>query len=321
LQYLKLKIISSLVVFFLTINLDFILPRLVPGSAAEIFASGTKLPSAAVQLISARLGLNQPLYIQYYMYLKDVFTSWPPYFGISYQYYPEPASVLILSRLPWTLFIICTSLVISFGISFIMVGLTTLRRGGKLEFASIYFSVFLWSMPPFFTGMVLLFVFSVYLKWTPIFGNTGLNAGVGLGYIFSVLRHAILPIITLTMLISGYLYILLRGATQEVLKNDFVLAAKARGFSVKRIAFGYVIRNSLLPIVSLTGYLMAILTSADVLVESVFGYPGVGDLIVDAIYNRDYPVLEGSFFYITVIVIVLSLLSDYISVKLDPRVK
>ena len=124
--------------------------------------------------------------------------------------------------------------------------------------------------------MILIWVFSITLGWLPVFGNSAFNPGSGLSYIGLVAVHAILPILTLTAVVFGQNYFVLRGAAQEALKSDYVLTAKSRGLKDRTIAFGYVLRNSLLPVVSLLGYSLASLISAVVLVESVFGYSGIG---------------------------------------------
>jgi peptide/nickel transport system permease protein len=320
LDFLKRRILISIVVFFAAINLDFILPRLVPGNAAEVFASGTKLPSEAVKLIEARLGLNQPLPVQYIDYLKGIFLNWPPYFGVSFQYYPVQVSNLILIRLPWTILLIGVSFFLSFEISYILAAISSLRRGGKFEFGSLYGSILLWSTPAFWIGMILIWIFGVSLNWLPISGNAGFGAS-GLSYAGSVATHAVLPIITLTAVVFGQNYFVLRGAAQETLKSDYVLAARARGLTDRVISFGYILRNSLIPSISLMGYSMASLLSAVILVEAVFGYTGVGDLVVDAIINRDYPLLEGTFFYITIVVIIGGLIGDFLIFRLDPRLR
>jgi peptide/nickel transport system permease protein len=319
-DFIKRRIITSVVVFFAALNLDFFLPRLVPGNAAEIFAGGTKLPSNAVKLLEIRFGLNQPLYVQYYLFFKGIF-SWPPYFGVSYNYYPITVSNLIAQRLPWTILLIGSSFFLSFYISYILAAFSSMRRGGKFEFGSLYTSILFWSTPAFWIGMILIWVFAISLHWFPVFGNIDFNPGGGMDYIRSVVVHAVLPVITLTAVVFGQNYFVLRGAAQQALKSDYVLTAKSRGLRNRTIAFGYVLRNSLLPVVSLLGYSLASLLSAVVLVESVFGYTGVGDLIVDAIFNRDYPVLEGTFFYLTIIVIIGGLVGDFVLLKLDPRLR
>jgi peptide/nickel transport system permease protein len=311
----------SLVVFFVALNIDFILPRLAPGNAAEIFASGTRVPQQAVLLLERRFGLDQPLYVQYLDYLKNIFLNWPPFFGVSYEFYPTPVTDLIFSRTPWTLLLIGVTMIASISLGYYFAGWASSRRGGKFEHASVYSSIALFSTPPFWIGMVLIWVFAVILKWLPTFGNIDFNPGTGWSYAYSVFVHAALPVITLTLVTFGPNYLILRGATQEVLKSDFVTAAKLRGLRGKTIAFKYVVKNSLLPSLSLLGYGVANMMSAVIVVEFVFGYQGLGDLIVDAILNRDYPVIEGSFFYVTLLVIAFTLLADFLLTRLDPRLR
>jgi peptide/nickel transport system permease protein len=319
-DFIKRRILISVIVFIVALNLDFFLPRLVPGNAAEIFSGGTKLPAAEVKLLEQRFGLNQPLYTQYYLFMRGVF-SWPPSFGVSFTYYPTPVTTLIAERIPWTLLLVVTSFFLSFTISYFLAGMSAMRRGSKFEFASLYSSILFWSTPAFWVGMILIWVFAVSLGWFPVFGNVAFSVGSGIGYVGSVLLHAVLPILTLTAVVFGQSYFVLRGAAQEEVKSDYVLTAKSRGLTTRTIAFDYVLRNSLLPVISLLGYSLASLISAVILVESVFGYSGVGDLIVDSIINRDYPVLEGAFFYTTLIVIIGGLLADFLLLRLDPRLR
>jgi peptide/nickel transport system permease protein len=320
-NFIRRRILTTIVAFIAAVNLDFILPRLVPGNVADIFAAGYKLPAQAVILIEQRFGLNQPLYVQYYLFLKGIFLTWPPFFGFSYEFYPEQVSYLILVRLGWTILLVVSAFVLSLVISYAMTAISSLRRGGKFEFSSVYGSIVFISTPPFWVAMILIWIFAVTLRWLPTFGVIGFNPGTGLSYYWSVVIHAVLPVITLTTVIFGQNYLVLRGASQEVLKSDYVSAAKARGLKGRVIASEYIVRNSLLPLVSLLGYSISSLISAVVLIEVVFGYTGVGDLIVDAIINRDYPVMEGCFFYLTLVVVVGALVGDLLLLRLDPRLR
>ncbi len=320
-NFIQKRIVTTIVAFFVAVHLDFFLPRLLPGNAANIFASGYKLPQQAVILIEQRFGLNQPLYIQYELFMKGVFLSWPPDFGVSYEFYPQPVSYLIGVRIGWTILLIAAAFILSFLISYTLAAISSVRRGSKIEFASMYSAITFMSTPAFWVAMILIWVFAVTLKWFPTFGNIAFNPGTGLDYLWSVTIHAILPVATLTLVVFGQNYIILRGAAQEVLKSDYVTAAKSRGLRGRLIATKYVVRNSMLPLVSLLGYSISTLISAVVLIEFVFGYTGVGDLIVDAILNRDYPVIEGSFFYLTLVVVVGALIGDLLLLKLDPRLR
>lgn len=319
-DFLRRRVLTSVFVFAIAVNLDFILPRLVPGNAAVVFSGGHLLPQQTIKLIEARFGLDQPEYVQYYLYLKNIFTNWPPFFGFSFLYYPVSVSDLIASRAPWTILLVGASYFASLGLSYTLAGLSSVRRGGKLELSSLYSAIIFWSIPAFWFGMVAIWVFGVTLAILPISG-IGWSAGAGLAAIPSIVQHALLPIAVLTLVMFGWSYVILRGSAQEALESDYILAARARGVRERVIAFKYVMRNSILPVISLTGYAIAALVSAVIFVEYVFSYAGLGDLLVDGITTRDYPVVEGIFFYVTVIVVVLTLLGDYMLVRMDPRLR
>lgn len=320
-RYITRRVIISIVIMIVIINLVFIIPRLVPGNAAEILAASSRLPQKAFTQIQARLGLNQGYYIQYVLYLRGIFLNWPPYFGVSYQFFPEDVTTLFFSRLPWTLILIGSSFALSIVISYFVSAFASTRRGGKFEVGSLYSAIVFHATPVFWTSMILLWVFAVYLHWLPIFGNIDTRPGNGLAYVGSVVIHSILPVVAMTASVFGEVYLVLRGTTQQVLKNDYVTAAKTRGLGDFLIARNYILRNSLLPIVSLLTFSLASLISRVILVESVFGYAGIGDLIVDAVVNRDYPVLEGSIFYVTLLVVAGGLIGDILLVRLDPRLR
>ena len=320
-DFLTRRILTYVGVFLVAINLDFILPRLVPGNAAEVLASSTKAPQAALILIENRLGINEPIWGQYVTYMHNIFLTWPPYFGVSFQYYPSTVSYEFGVRIGWTLILILSSLVIGVALAYFVARYGAVRRGGKFEFGALYSSIILNSTPIFWVAMVILWVLGVYLKLFPVFGNVGFNPGTGIDYIGSVIWHAILPVLVLSLSLFGESYLLLRGSYQEVLKTDYVLAAKTRGLRDSITSSRYILRNSLLPLVSVLAFSFASLISRVVLVEAVFGYPGVGDLIIDAVRGRDYPILEGSLFYLTVLVIVGGLIGDVLLTRLDPRIR
>jgi peptide/nickel transport system permease protein len=302
------------------LNLIFILPRLVPGSAADVLAAGYGgVPQQVVRSINERLGLGQPIYIQYIDYLKGIFANWPPYFGISYAYYPYPVTTLIAQRFPFTLFLIAASFLLANALSLTLGVLSALRRGSKFEFASIYSSIIFWATPPFWLGLLLVWIFGVDLGWLPIFGTQAFNANAGVSYAASVAVHLILPIVTMTLATFGFQFLVLRGAAQQVVESDYVVAAKARGLRNSVVATGYIVRNSMLPMISLLGYTLSFMFSMAIFVEFVFGFNGIGDLVVDGIINRDYPILEGSLFFITLIIILTSLFADFLMLRLDPR--
>jgi peptide/nickel transport system permease protein len=319
--FIRRRVIGTIVTFFVVVNLDFFIPRLAPGNYADVFASGTRLPEEAAKVVTQRLGLNQPVYVQYIDYMKGIFTNWPPYFGISYEFPSQQVTSLILDRIFWTLLLIGSTFVLTFLIGYAFAAISALRRGGKFEFTSMLSSILLWATPGFWLGMILIWIFAVTLHWFPVSGSINFTNTTPLDFAYSAIQHAVLPVATLTAILFGQTYFLLRGASQSILRSDFVLAAEARGLRSRTLSFNYIMRNSLLPVVSLLGYSISALISSVVLVESVFGYPGIGDLIVDGIVTRDYPVLEGTFFYVTLVVLIGGLIGDILVLKMDPRLR
>lgn len=321
-RFIFRQIVKSVAAFLVVLNLDFFLPRLVPGNAADVLAAGYGgVPVQVVKSITERLGLGQPLIVQYGLYLQGIFTNWPPYFGVSSTFYPYTATYLIWLRMPLTLALIAASFTLATLVSFLLAMFSAMRRGGRFEFGSMYLSIISWATPPFWFGLLLIWIFGVILKWLPVYGTSAFTSTSLSDYLLSVGIHLILPVVTLAGATFGFQYLILRGSYQEVLKSDFVLAAKARGLKDRMIATGYVMRNSMLPMISLLGYTFSFMISTAVFVEFVFGYNGVGDLLVDGILQRDYPILEAGFFYIAVLVISFAVLGDFLLTRLDPRLR
>jgi peptide/nickel transport system permease protein len=320
-NFLLKRVLTYLVVLFVVINITFFLPRFAPGNAAQIIAGGSRLPNVAVQLLTQRFGLDQPLYVQYVDYLKDVFLTWPPYFGVSYNYFPAQVTSIFADRVGWSLLLLLTSLAVGELVTYLMGVYSALRRGGKFEMGSLYGSIAVNSLPLFWVAMIVLYVFSILLGWFPISGATGFHSGGGLAYVGDVIWHAVLPVATLSLSLIAESYLILRGSIQETLQSDYVLAAKARGLTSWMLSSRYVLRNSLLPLVAVISFSIASLISREVLIEVIYGYPGIGDLIVDAILGRDYPVLQGALFYTTIFVIIGGLIGDIVLTRLDPRLR
>jgi len=318
--YLSRRIITYICVLVIVINLEFILPRIAPGNASEVLITNYANPGAQKQLLAQRFGLDIPVFTQYLNYLRGIF-SWPPNFGFSFQFYPTPVTALIATRLGWTLLLISLSLVLSFVISYTLMTASVLRKGGKTETGATFASIFLQATPVYFSGLVLLWVFGISLQWFPVFGKVSLNAQPGLNYALSVLWHAVLPVLALTGSMVGESYLVLRGSVQQVMKSDYIGAASLRGLRSRVVAMRYVLRNSLLPLVSIMAFSLAGLVSRAILVEAVFGYAGLGDLIVDATFSRDYPVLQGSLFVLTLMIIAGGIIGDLVLVRLDPRLR
>jgi len=321
LHYIVKRGLTYLVVFIVVLNIVFILPRLVPGNAAQILASSKYLPGNAVKEVSARLGLDQPVQGQYITYMKNMFLTWPPYFGVSFTYFPSSVTDLFAGRIGWTLLLVFASMGLAQLWTYLMGAFLAIRRGGKFEIGSLYTMITVNSLPLFWLSMVLLYAGAIYTHLFPLYGGIGVNVSGGLGYYSSIIWHAILPTVVLSVSFLGESFLLLRGSMQDVLKSDFVLTARSRGLSNWTLSSRYILRNSLLPLISVASFSIASMVGRVILVEFVFGYPGVGDLLVDGVLGRDYPVIEGSFFYLTLLVIAGGLIGDFLLLRLDPRLR
>ncbi len=324
-NYLLKKIITYIAVIIIVSQLDFFLPRIAPGDPAAILSagSGSSNQQETIQLLRIQLGLNKPESTQYLIYMKDIFLRWPPFFGLSFNYFPTPVTQLFFSKIGWTLLLLGGGIVIALAAALILSAFGSLRRGGKAEVSSVYGAIILQSTPVYWTGLILLWTFGVTLHWFPIFGNVSpvIAPKFDAAYIWSVVWHWVLPVLAMAGSMFGEMFLIIRGSTQEVLKSDYLLAAKTRGLRDRTLSFYYVLRNSMLPLVSVLSFSLASLVGRAVLVESVFGYNGVGSLIVGAISTHDYPVIEGSLFLLTLFIVAGGLIGDLIILRIDPRLR
>ena len=321
-HFLVKRGLTYLAVFLAVVNIIFFIPRLAPGNAAEILASNTRFPLTAVAEITQRFGLNQPLYTQYVDFLKNIFLTFPPYFGLSYGYYPATVSSLFAVRVGWSFLLILTSLAVGELMTLAVGIIVALRRGGKAEVGLLYGSITFISVPLFWFAMVLIYIFAIASHVFPLSGNYGYSVTPGTGaWYLSVIYHMILPVVVLSLSLMAESFLILRGSMQDVLKSDYVLTAKSRGLKRFTLSSTYIMRNSLLPLVSVVSFSTASMLSRLILIEATFGYPGVGDLIVDAILGRDYPTIVGSMFYLVLIVIAGGLIGDILLSRMDPRLR
>lgn len=321
LHYLVKRGLIYFLVFISVVNIIFFLPRFAPGNAADILAGNTRLPAVAVVEISQRFGLNKPLWVQYTTFWKNVL-SLPPYLGVSYDYYPVSVSYLVEVRAGWSFLLILTSIAFGELMTYGIAAVAAVKRGGKFEIGSLYSLITFNSVPLFWFSMVLLYLFAIYTHIFPLFGNVSLTDQPGsLAYYESIIWHMVLPVVVLSISLTGESFLILRGSMQDALRSDYVLSAKSRGLTNWTISSGYVLRNSLLPLVSVVSFSIASMLSRLILIEAVFGFPGLGDLLVDGVLGRDYPVITGELFYLTLIVIAGGLVGDILLVRLDPRLR
>ena len=311
--------ISLFITFLLVMSAIFFLARATGDPFAMILENDPRIPKEAVERLRARFGLDQPLYMQYINFMISMFQG---EFGHSV-YYRKPVFQIIMERLPWTLFLLSISITVSTIGAVLLGAYTAWKRGTRFDLMATNTSLFVRAMPHFWLGMIFLLAFGFYLPFFPLFGaiSPGKAYSNFFEYAADVLWHAALPLLTLITRQIGMYMLYMRSSTLEVLGEDFITTAKAKGLSDRTVLFRHALRNSLLPMVTVTALRFGFMVNGAILTETVFSYPGTGRLIYEAITNDDYFLLQGAFFITSICVLVANMFADIIYAYLDPRVK
>ena len=303
---------------FVAIVVNFTLPRLAPGSAADYLLppESAVARSAGERLkVLRQFGLQRSLPEQFVRYVVrlahgDLLVS---------VRYGRPVRTLLAERLPWTLLLVGSSLIVALLMGSAIGFAAAWRRGSPRDIGSMVVVILFDSMPVFFVGMMLLFFFSVKLRWLPLFGAVNfVHRASGFAAVREVLRRLILPAGTLVLAQIGSVYLAARSAMVGELREDYVTFAVAKGLPPRAVR-AHARRNSLLPVVTIGLVSLGTLVGGATVVETVFSYPGVGRLVYDSVLARDYPVIQGAFFVLAVTVILCNLVADLITPFVDRR--
>lgn len=314
------RALQYLLVFIVAVTLNFLLPRFMPGNPLALIAGvdvGLLSPEQRAQVI-ANSGLDQPLLAQYFAYWGDLFRL---DFGFSFRQ-NRPIIDMIAERLPWTLLITGASLAVSALIGIVLGAASAWRRGRPMDVGTLSLMIAFESLPSFWLGMLLVSIFAVQLGWLPSFGAiTPAGRLDGMDAVLDVVSHAILPVVTLSVLSVPGVYLTMRYSTLSVLGEDFIRTARAKGASERRVLFRHVARNALAPVVTVLALRLGYAFGGTVVIETVFSYPGLGRLVFESVSGRDYPVMQATFLIFTVAVLLANLLADLLYPLLDPRTR
>lgn len=316
--------------FLLTVwlgtTLIFLIPRLAPGDPVQamlgrMMSEGSNVENAD-QLITAyreRFGLNQPVYIQYFKYLYNSATFNT---GYSLAFFPSRVDDMIARSMPWTLGLLFTALLLSFFIGNAVGALLAWRRTPKIARRVLPITLVFTSIPAYMIGIMLLFFFAFKLAWFPYAGNyaRGLTPGWNLVFIGSVIKHASLPVLSIILVSMGSWALGMRGMMITTEGEDYMILADAKGLTPWRIFGRYGVRNAILPQVTAFGVALGALAGGAVLVEIIFTYPGVGNLLYQGILNSDFTLIQGIVFYVIVGVALAVLVLDLTYPLIDPRI-
>ena len=315
------KIFSSLVTFFIVIIINFMLFRMMPGDPLKMMIpSNPGIPEEFLQEIIDKYHLHAPLSEQFIIYLKGI----PSLdFGDSFLHPNTLAMDLVLEYMTWTLLLvgIASTLMIVMGM---VIGIVAAwKRGGKFDAGSLAFSLFFYAMPTFWLAMMMVMLFS--RTWDIFPASRALEPGETFSwtlYSFTdLLEHLVLPVTTLVLVYIATYSLLIRGALSDVMTEDYITTARAKGLPEMAVLKDHAVPNAMLPMIALIALTIAYIVGGAFMVEWVFDYPGVGWLTIDAVMQEDWAVLQAAFFLIAVAVIIANFLADVAMTYLDPRVE
>jgi peptide/nickel transport system permease protein len=318
-RYITQRVLQTLLVLWLVATILFLLFRLMPGNPLAAYIDPTFTAEQQEYLLQS-FGLDKPLYEQYFLFLSNLLHG---ELGQSF-FYKKPVSEVIMAAFPNTIALTLGALILAYAFGVIVGALMAWKRGTWIEGVGIPAVLVTRATPEFWLGMLLLAFFSFGLGWLPGGGaNTaGTTYGSEWARIFSLdfLRHLILPALALALYLQGLPLLLMRTNVLDVMQEDFITMARTKGLSTWAIVIRHAARNALLPVATAFALGIGQSVGGNVVVETVFSWPGLGRMLVDAVSSSDYPLAQGAFLLITTVLITMNLVADLLYTVLDPRV-
>ena len=318
LAFIARRLFQSVIVMLVVAFIAFLVFRYVGDPLANLLSQDATM--ADYDAARERLGLNQPFYVQFYHFVANALQG---QFGVSYRL-QQPVSQLILERLPATIELAFASAIIAL-VGGVLLGIYTALRPRAVSTGVIMTASLIGvSLPTFLIGIGLIYVFAVELKWLPSFGRgeviqlgwwrTGLLTQSGL-------RSLILPAITLSLFQLTLIMRLVRAEMLEVMRTDYIRFAKARGLSKRAINFGHALKNTMVPVITITGLQLGSVIAFAIITETVFQWPGVGSLFVNSVAAVDVPVMAAYLVFVALVFVVINLIVDILYFIVDPRLR
>jgi peptide/nickel transport system permease protein len=323
-SYLVRRLEFFLITLWAALTINFILPRVMPGSPAEAMLvrfHGRASPQA-VKTMETAFGIrtDQNVFEQYFQYLANTLRG---DLGTSITFFPTSVGKALMLALPWTVGLVGMATIIAFILGTVVGMLSAWRRGGLLDSVLPPVFIVVSAFPYFWIGLLLVQLFGLTLGWFPLGFGYQLDSSINLSWSFAgdVVWHAFLPALTIVITSIGGWILTMRNTMISTLAEDYVKMARAKGLSPVRIMLMYAGRNAILP--NLTGFAMSLgfVISGAILVEIVFNYPGLGFMLLQAVNNEDFPLMQALFLLITLAVLVAVLAADVLTAWLDPRTR
>ncbi|MBQ9518253.1 MAG: ABC transporter permease [Eubacterium sp.] len=301
LMYIVKRILLSIFTIWVVITITFFVMHAVPGGPFV----GEKATTVAVQkAMEAKYGLDKPLMVQYGTYLKDIVTKFD--FGPSLKQRGRMVSDIIMDGMRTSAKLGVIAAILSAIVGIVLGAIAALRRNKLIDRIIMVITTAFVSMPSFIMGSLLLALFAIKLQWLPANGST--SSGL------------VLPIITLALYPMAYITRLTRSSMLDVLGQDYIRTAKAKGVSGTKIIFGHALKNSLIPVLTYFGPMLAYIVTGSLVVEQIFAVPGIGRAFVSSITNRDYPMIMGTTIILAALIVIMNLVTDILYKVVDPRI-
>ena len=302
LYYILKRILLAVLTIWIVITVTFFVMHAVPGGP---FMSEKAISKEAQAALEAKYGLDKPLYEQYTTYLRDIVTKFD--FGPSLKQRGRQVIDIIMDGMKTS---VKLGLIAAFSaavVGIVLGAVAAIRRNTVLDKVIMVITTAFVSMPSFIMGSFLLIIFAVKLGWLPANGSTG--------------RGLILPVITLALYPMAYITRLTRSSMLDVLGQDYIRTARAKGVSRRSIIFGHALKNSLIPVLTYFGPMLAFIVTGSMVVEQIFAVPGIGRQFVSSITNRDYTMIMGTTIFLASLIVIMNLITDLLYKVVDPRIQ
>ena len=316
-RYVMGRLAQAVPLLFVVMTVNFVLIHSAPGDPVDLLIGEGGASQELIDHIRAEFGLDRPLHVQFFSYLGNVLQL---NLGYSLRYRQDVFD-LILDRLPASILLMGTAFVLSSVVGILLGLYAGTRKDTPADRIAVILSILGYSMPVFFLGLLMLTIFALKLGWFPTQGMYNIrNPQEGWGLVMDVAHHLVLPVITYSAFQLALIYRVTRVKVHQVMTEDYIVTARAKGVHERRVVFRHAVPNTLLPIVTILGLNLEWLLAGSVLTETVFAWPGLGRLMFDAVSARDFPLLMGLFIVISAFVIIVNLMTDVLYRFIDPRV-
>ncbi len=317
-RYIVKRLGTGALVVLFSILFNFVIIRLAPGDPTRLLAGKDNPNPELIAALRAKYGLDKPLLVQFGMYIKQLAHG-----DLGYSYVSS-SSVweLIETRIGPTLLLSLTGLILAVIIGTLLGVYAARKKGSKFDVFLCSISYLFDSTPSFWLGLMLILIFASTLKWFPTSGMYSLRANYkGIKHILDVGKHLFLPALTMTLLNIPYYFRIARSSVLQTMSEDFIMTLRATGMSESRIFNKYVMRNAIIPTITVFGISLAYVVTGVSMIEIVFAWPGMGRLMLDSITKRDYPTLSGIYLLLSCSVAIMMIIVDIVYAWVDPRIR